>query len=97
MTYSKSEPRLRYGRRLKRMRERAGLTQLEVSKRLQYGTKQFISNWERGVSLPPDAALRALAEIMQQPLREIIAMTYMTRISELDTHKRKLIRSIANG
>ena len=35
------------------MRKKAGLSQLEVSKRLGYGSAQFVSNWERGLASPP--------------------------------------------
>lgn len=41
------------GEFLRSHREAAGLTQSDVSHRLGYGSPQFISNWERGVSLPP--------------------------------------------
>jgi transcriptional regulator with XRE-family HTH domain len=43
----------------------AGLSQRNVSKTLGYRTSQFISNWERGVSLPPGRALRQIAEIYE--------------------------------
>lgn len=48
---------------LKKARVNANLTQLEVSQKLGYGNPQFISNWERGYSTPPLAALKKVGDI----------------------------------
>lgn len=45
---------------LKKWRENVGLSQAAVAKRLLYSSPQFISNWERGRSLPPMDILRQL-------------------------------------
>lgn len=49
------------GQFLIEQRRIAGLSQAELSGKLGYETPQFISNWERGVSLPPPAAIKTLA------------------------------------
>ena len=49
------------GKFLKEKRTKAGLTQQEVALGLSYDTAQFVSNWERGISLPPLVALPKLA------------------------------------
>ena len=51
------------GTYFKRMRKQSGLSQLEVSKRLGYGSAQFISNWERGLAAPPLEKLGALVKM----------------------------------
>lgn len=48
---------------LKQSRDAQGLSQRDVSSVLGYNTSQFISNWERGLSLPPIPTLRKLAKI----------------------------------
>lgn len=45
---------------LKTKRLASGLSQRDVADRLHYSTPQFISNWERGVSQPPIAAIKKL-------------------------------------
>lgn len=51
------------GEFLKKSREAQGLSQKDVSTVLGYNTSQFISNWERGLSLPPIPTLRKLAKV----------------------------------
>lgn len=51
------------GKQLANWREKAGLSQKEVSERLGYTTPQFVSNWERGVSVPPVIAVKKLSMI----------------------------------
>jgi transcriptional regulator with XRE-family HTH domain len=48
---------------IQKARIEAGCSQFEVARKLGYGSPQFISNWERGVSSPPCRALPVLAEI----------------------------------
>lgn len=48
---------------LRKMREQAGFTQIEVASKLNYTTSQFVSNWECNVSIPPIGALKKLCKI----------------------------------
>lgn len=42
---------------LKQAREKSGLSQSELAKKLGYTSAQFVSNWERGVcTIPPKKA-----------------------------------------
>lgn len=49
-----------FGLRLKELRERQGLTQEQVAKRLEI-TKAAISSWERNISQPTTDTLKTLA------------------------------------
>lgn len=60
------------GRFLKLARESADLTQHDVAHALAYSSPQFISNWERGVSLPPLEVLPKLSEIYRVAPRQFI-------------------------
>ena len=51
---------LSVGDYLKKLREKSGLTQRDVGNLLKYSSAQFISNFERGLSLPPLQKLKIL-------------------------------------
>lgn len=51
------------GQFLKSKREKAGLTQKQVSDELGYTTPQFVSSWERGEREPPMSVIWRLASI----------------------------------
>ena len=51
--------------KLKAYREAQGLSQKEVGIVLNYGSPQFISNWERGVATPPIKSLKKLCRLYQ--------------------------------
>ncbi|WII72777.1 helix-turn-helix transcriptional regulator [Bdellovibrio sp. 22V] len=48
---------------LKKSREAQNLSQKDVASFFEYNTPQFISNWERGLSLPPVPTIRKLAKL----------------------------------
>lgn len=48
-------------RAIKTARSTAGLTQSQLAKKLGYTTSQFVSNWERGASVPPLKTLPKIA------------------------------------
>ena len=62
--------RRRLGIFLRAARMKAGLTQQQVAGALGYSTPQFISNWERGVSRPPDEVLARLRNMYGVSFRE---------------------------
>lgn len=51
------------GDKLKAMREKAGLSQRQVTDKLGWATNQALSNAERGVSLPPVESIPVLAKL----------------------------------
>lgn len=52
-----------FGEQMMDWRLEANLTQGAVSKKLNYSSPQFLSNWERNLSLPPMKVIPALAKI----------------------------------
>jgi len=48
------------------------LNQEFVAKQLGYETSQMISNWERGICLPPNDKLPNLVELYKIPRKEIL-------------------------
>ena len=59
---------------LKSKRVDAGLTQLDVARKLGYGSSQFISNWERGLANPPAFVLKDLAKLYKLDPKELLEM-----------------------
>lgn len=53
------------------MRMRKGLTQIELSKRLDM-SQQAVSQWENGRSKPPVNVLRKLANTLEVDVEELI-------------------------
>ncbi len=64
--------RLDVGLFLKHKRETAKLTQHEVAESLGYSTPQFVSNWERGISLPPRDKLPDISKLLAVPVKEMV-------------------------
>lgn len=62
----------RMGQYLKLKREAKNLTQAQVAEKLGYGSPQFISNIERGVSRVPVKSLRSFIELYGVPSEEVI-------------------------
>ena len=59
------------GRNLKRLRQRAGLTQDALAERLHV-TRQAVSSWETGKTAPDVETLMALAEALEVDVRALI-------------------------
>ncbi len=60
------------GSLLKTARERVGMTQQAVAMKLSYSSPQFVSNWERGLAMPPMDVLPHLSKILAIPPKELI-------------------------
>lgn len=81
---------------LRRARDLAGLTQTEVGRHLGYSTAQFISNWERGLSLPPMNAIGPLIGLYNvTPAQFVEAFDDME--SELRAIRRRVMFDVIRG
>lgn len=74
---------------LKDKRTHAGFTQNQVAKKLGYSSPQFISNWERGLSNPPIATLKVLAELYQASSDEMFNAILKTAIQNVTFELRE--------
>lgn len=79
------------GEFLKDMRQKSGLTQQELASKLSYSTAQFISNWERGISLPPLEVLPRLAMYCKIPPRTLVDIVYEYQEALLRMQKKHLL------
>ena len=60
------------GKYIRNCRVRAGLTQAEISSKLGYTSSQFVSNWERGVSMPPMGTIAVLSKMIKLDPKKVI-------------------------
>ncbi len=84
------------GKFLRERRIKAGLTQMDVASRLEYSTAQFISNWERGISMPPLDTLPKLSGLLKIPPKDLIGViiSYQEQMVRLS---RKQLQGIFKG
>lgn len=81
------------GKFLARARIRAGHTQRDVSEELGYDTPQFVSNWERGASMPPMS--KAIADAIGINYRTFIKRIFKCMHDELQADLRSALASRA--
>ena len=67
-------PRAKIAAYIKACRLKAGVTQGRVADALGYTSPQFISNWERGASIPPVHALPVLKELIRLNPEKFISL-----------------------
>ena len=97
--FKKEERNLRrstVGALIKLARTKAGLTQLQVAKKLGYTSPQFVSNWERGDSLPPMEIFPKLATLLHIDSKELIECIHRYQEIYLVIEKRKIVDLFQN-
>lgn len=81
-------PAQELGLHLKSLREKRAMTQWEVAQRLGYTTAQFVSNWERAVSVPASSRLPDLAKVLDVPAKDLIDRIFACREAELALERK---------
>lgn len=74
---------------LKELRTSAGLSQLEVSKKCGWGGPQYVSNFERGVSLPSIRSLKALSKLYKTDLNYMKKIIFDESVNKYANNIRK--------
>jgi len=54
-------------------RHEAGVTQAHLARKLGYKTPQYVSNWERGSSVPPLRKMLLLSHSLKIPAKDLIS------------------------
>lgn len=75
------------GELLKMFRTRAELTQTEVAAKLKIHV-QYVSNWERGLCLPPAHASLAIAKLYKLPNASKVALTETLKLDVTLIYKK---------
>lgn len=68
---------------LREKRRISGLSQMQVAKALGYGSPQFISNWERGLSEPPIGTLKTIAKLYSVPIDEMFEVVLKSTLKKV--------------
>lgn len=74
---------LKLGEFLKNARLNAGLSQNFVGKTLGFGCGQYVSNFERGSSMPPFGKIKKIAKLYSIPAKDIYKRMYVTDLSKV--------------
>jgi transcriptional regulator with XRE-family HTH domain len=88
--------RKRFGSHLRELRLEAALTQEVVSENLGYSSAQFISNWERGVALPPVDVLPAFARLVGRSAKRLVNELYDCKVALVEDERRAALRDMAS-
>lgn len=85
------------GEFLKDSRVKAGLTQQELASKLSYSTAQFVSNWERGISLPPLNVLTTLISLCKISSRNLVDVLFEYQQEVLKAQEKRLLHYLKRG
>jgi transcriptional regulator with XRE-family HTH domain len=81
------------GFKLRERRIEVGLTQWDLARELRYSTAQFVSNWERGLSLPPVTALPPLAHLLKIQPKQMIDIFHAYERAIMELNHRRLVEA----
>lgn len=78
-----------FGNLIYQYRVSSGLTQDELARALGYSSNQFISNWERGLSHPPQNIIKKLVKILEIEKDQVINayINYQNSLAKLNVVK----------
>jgi len=82
---------------VKEMRLRSGLTQDELARKLSYSSAQFVSNWERGISLPPLDIMAKLCVVCKTSPDDLVDVLYSYQEEVLKLQKQELRKVLARA
>jgi len=80
-----SKPLTKLGAYIKRNRLNANIGQHALAMHLGYQTPQFISNWERGISVPPEASIIPLAKALGVEANDLAKHVCEAKINKFKT------------
>jgi transcriptional regulator with XRE-family HTH domain len=83
---------VKLGATLKKSRVHAGFSQQAVAKKLGYGSYQFISNWERGISSPPCRILKKIATLYGIPSQKLYSQLLDDSVRRVELQLEKEFR-----
>jgi transcriptional regulator with XRE-family HTH domain len=89
---------INFGKFLKERREQMGLSQAVIAEKMGYTTPQFVSNWERGIAMPPIKTLKKLAEMYKVPQQEMFDIVLQATVHQVkvDLHRKFYGKKAAN-
>lgn len=77
-----------FGSWFRKRREDQGLSQRDISDAFDWTSGQYISNWERGLSFPPNSCLADLARLLGVSAKELVVAVYAACKAEVEAEER---------
>ena len=74
---------MKFGQKLRKLREEKGMSQQELAKRLGYKTNSYVSDMERGKFIPSQQKLREIAKALGVPFSIIKDSLLESKFEEL--------------
>jgi len=80
-----------FGQKLRRLREKKGLTQQQLAEKLGYVTNSYISDVESGRFIPSKDKLRKIAKALRVPFKELNNLLMESKLEELGIREPELL------
>lgn len=77
-----------FGEKFTELKKKAGLTDLEIATELGYTSHQFVYNWRKNKSLPPQKIIPKLAEILGVSPQDLMKLHKAQRILNIEMSER---------
>jgi len=74
---------MRFGDKIKKIRESRGVSQQQLAKKLGYQTNSYVSDMERGKFIPSVEKLGEIAEALVIPLSELKDLVFESKLEEM--------------
>jgi transcriptional regulator with XRE-family HTH domain len=82
---------MNFGQKLRKLREKKGLTQQQLAERLGYKTNSYISDVESGHFIPSREKLKKIARALEVPFKEIEDILLESRLEALGIRESELL------
>jgi transcriptional regulator with XRE-family HTH domain len=82
---------MKFGERIKKLREERGLSQLELARRMGFKSNSYIFDVEKGDFIPSEGKLKKFAKALGVPFKTLEDALLESRIEELGIREAELI------
>jgi len=82
---------MNFGNKLRKLREKMGLTQQELAEKLGYVTNSYVSDVESGRFVPSEEKLRKIAKALSIPFKELDDLLMEYKLEQLGIKEPELI------
>jgi transcriptional regulator with XRE-family HTH domain len=74
---------MKFGQKLRKLREEKGMSQHELAKRLGYQTNSYVSDMEQGKFIPSLEKLKKIAKVLGVPFSKLKSFVVESRLEEM--------------
>ncbi|MDI6603334.1 MAG: helix-turn-helix domain-containing protein [Patescibacteria group bacterium] len=80
-----------FGQKLRKLREKKGLTQQQLAEKLGFVSNSYVSEVESGKFIPSEEKLRKIAKALGAPFKELNDLLLESKLEQLGIKKPELI------